>query len=196
MKTCTKCDQTLALNQYYGRHTSCKSCQIRESVERKRAKRISQGWVDYITIINSHKNCKTCKESLPLDRYRQHKSGTLFASCKFCLNEKDKSYVDTDRKRLKARENYWKNKDNIDARRATEKYKTEQRERAHKCYIKYKTTGIKKIWEDKNREQLSDSYVKYVLVKGTDLSARDVPESLVKLKKQQLILTRKLRNHE
>lgn len=43
---------------------------------------------------------------------------------------------------------------------------------------------------------LTDGYIKATLSRKTALSCSDIPESLVKLKREQLILTRKLRNHE
>lgn len=142
------------------------------------------------------KTCKKCDQTLPLNKYRKYISGTLYATCNYCLYEREKLCTNIDDRRLKARTYYWNNKNDIKMRRSTEEYKVQQKERAHNFYMRYKDDGLIKIWETNKRKELSDSYIKYVLVKGTDLTFKDIPESLLKLKREQLILIRKLRNHE
>jgi hypothetical protein len=118
--------------------------------------------------------------------------------CKECLKQYNRTYNKNLNKeqRLKAAERSKKHaekyyadpinaaKRNLCRRTSWSKYRAERKE-LH-------------VSQKKNmRDTLHPTYIKGLLVvRNKALSAKDIPDSLVELKRQELILKRKLKNHE
>jgi hypothetical protein len=62
---------------------------------------------------------------------------------------------------------------------------------------KYNYKHLDKLHENRRRENLYDSYVKYQIVKHKKvLSVKDIPQELVEMKRNQLLLKRKIKNND
>jgi hypothetical protein len=55
---------------------------------------------------------------------------------------------------------------------------------------------VQRIGANRLRDKLANSYLKFLIIQGTDISQKDVPQDLVELKRKQILLTRQIRNHE
>lgn len=141
------------------------------------------------------KACIKCNTYLPDEKYRLLKSGNRSNVCKKCKYERDSKYRTAEEERIRSLKYYHRNKEKIAIKRSTPEYKLKQKELVHNCYLIHKEKGLRKSWESKFRNRLFDGYVKYTIVKGTNLSSKDIPQDVVKLKRKQLLIKRKLKSH-
>jgi hypothetical protein len=89
------------------------------------------------------------------------------------VKERAKKYelsLTTEQRKLRYRKNYYKDIE-------------KSRERHRLCALKI-------------RENLNESYVKFLIIQFTGLSVKDLPQELIELKRKQLLLTRQIKNHE
>jgi hypothetical protein len=89
---------------------------------------------------------------------------------RWVVNHPDKvSHYGKEVNKRKTESGYWK----------TEEYKKQQLVRYYK-----------------DRDQITDRFVKHKLAHDGSLSQSDIPQDLIELKRKQILLIRKLRNHE
>jgi hypothetical protein len=79
------------------------------------------------------------------------------------------SHYSKETNEMKTKSGYWK----------TEEYKKQQLFRYYK-----------------DRDQVTDRFVKHRLAQDGPLSQSDIPQELIELKRKQILLTRQIRNHE
>jgi hypothetical protein len=97
--------------------------------------------------------------------------------------------------------NYWTTKDKISHKRSTitntclDCFNLSRREYCKKIgYKRYKWNrdSLKRNFT-KNLNSLSDTYIKALLAKNSSLSAKDIPNDLIEIKREQIKLLRVLR---
>lgn len=100
--------------------------------------------------------------------------------CKLCVCESAKKYADANREKVndKVRKYYQNNKERIAKRR----------------YHKNKSSDIVKKNNRRKVENLTDSYIKTILINhGSNLKRQDIPAHLVQAKRITIQLQRKLK---
>ena len=142
------------------------------------------------------KPCFRCSVVKPLTGYYERNQVT----CKDCLNAYQKKYREANRaKRCEVqKEVYRKNRDNIlEYQRA---YRDKNREAKNQYQRAYNQTpeGKKatKAWHDRYRDGLSDAYIRRELAHHTTLTSKDIPQSLVEVKRLQLQIKRIAENEK
>lgn len=139
---------------------------------------------------------KTCNihGDLTLEQVQQVNKGKNCKPfyCKICLHEKwrvyrKKKYAENPAKEI-ARTNQWRLK-NPDKHREHSR-KSQQKHREKHPHITRERTNNCTLCAT---EKMNDSYIKKLLVKGTELKGRDIPPVLIELKRAQLQIKRKLR---
>jgi len=145
--------------------------------------------------VGDMKICIYCQTAKPLDDfclYKRSKDGRT-ATCKQCRNKKETKKRDVE----KERERYHANK---------ERHKNKRREYYQNNALE--TNDRVKQWRKDNPERLiqlkfnyvkkkvsmaKDGYIKGLLTKGTSLTTKDIPDSLVECKRLELKIKRELR---
>ena len=185
MKVCSKCKIENSINQFYkkkGKAISwCKSCSLKDGKNRnkKNREKINIWQAEYRRQTNSKsakdyyqrvKNTKEYKERKKLYRKEYYKRNIA--------GEKDSH--------LRWRQ---KNKEKVKLLRVS--WQKNNRERIKK-YRKYWGRAYKKRCVD----DLHDSYIKDLLVRGADLSYREIPKELIEAKREQIKIKRYLRENK
>lgn len=148
------------------------------------------------------KTCTKCNQTLDISRF-----GTIFkkkynktyhlGECKSCktnyVNNWHKQFaIDNPhlhkQSRRKYYDKYYSDECKLEMRRSAQRTNRLHNIDRYNQYFK-----IVRIMQTTN---LHDIYVKQILCRYNDLKFADIPDSLVKLKREQLILKRKLKNHE
>ena len=115
-----------------------------------------------------NKKCSKCKEIKSLDKFYKHREAKdgFNGACKYCKKEYQKNY----------------NKD----------YKLKNKERIKKDRKKYRLVNKSKIkdYREKIVNELSDVYIKGLLVSNSSLLCGDIPQCLIDAKRQELQIKR------
>ena len=167
----------------------------------------------------SEKICNVCNKLRSIDKFASY----ISIKCESCykrdwyIKNKEKSlkkskerYIKlfsnrTDEIKKKEREYraQWR-KNNPDKQKAAKKKKyacvkadaikyAKQLEATKKAKKKYKYVELEQRYRDKSKENLTDNYVKRILLSTiVKLSYSDIPQELVELKRKQLILKRQI----
>lgn len=147
------------------------------------------------------KTCKKCNQTLEFGYFFRHgynANGSIkyYNQCKDCVRDKHNEY-----------NRQWKlnNPDKVKeySRKEWEAIKANP-EKLQKHYERNKTLFrsynpiVAKNRKNKYKEELHDEYIKKLILNKNYglLSAKDITTDMLVMKKQQIILTRKLRNHE
>jgi hypothetical protein len=122
-----------------------------------------------------------------------------YAQCKDCFRDKHNEYA-----RQWKLNNPDKHKENVKKQWLTLKSNLDKLQKHYENAINWNNTfrvykpDVAKSRKAKYREELHDEYIKQLILNKSHglISAKDIPTDLINLKRKQLILTRKLRNHE
>ena len=150
------------------------------------------------------KTCTKCSNTLSLslffrNGYKADGSIKYYTQCKDCFRDKH-----NERNRQWKLNNPDKHKENKkrewEAIKANPEKLQKRKEQRLKWSIKYKVYDpiAAKNRKNKYKEELHDEYIKKLLLAHNHglISAKDITTDMIIMKRQQLILTRKLRNHE
>jgi hypothetical protein len=150
------------------------------------------------------KTCKTCSNTLSFtsffrNGYKADGSIKYISHCKDCYGDKK-----NERNRLWKLNNPDKHRDCVKKQWLTLKSNPDKLQKRRE-YANYWNSTFRtydpesaKSRKARYREELHDEYIKQLLLNRTNgiLSAKDLTPEIINLKREQLILTRKLRNHE
>jgi hypothetical protein len=126
------------------------------------------------------KSCKKCQVIITVDNQTSGNNGVI---CKPCYNAKARKYFQKYKEKHRALMYEW---------RARNKEKVKE---MHVDYCTRKHGGVKqmlKTYFDKNKEQVTDTYCKFVIISHSPLQAADITPELIHLKRQSIILHRKI----
>jgi len=125
-------------------------------------------------------NCRCCLIKLT----SENRSGTT-SRCKPCYNAYHRDYFKT----YKAEHN-----------KIMKKWRAKNKELVHQMNINLATKKFGNLtksivyYTKKTKENLTDGYVRFTLTRhNANLRARDIPNSLVDLKRKQLLLTKEIK---
>ena len=150
------------------------------------------------------KTCTKCSNMLSFSFFFKNgckSDGSIkyYAQCKDCFRDKHNEYA----RRWKLN-NPDKHKENVKKQWLTLKSNLDKLQKHYENAINWNNTfrvykpDVAKSRKAKYREELHDEYIKQLILNKSHglISAKDIPTDLINLKRKQLILTRKLRNHE
>lgn len=150
------------------------------------------------------KTCKKCDNTLSLNLffrngYKSDGSIKYYDQCKDCIRDKH-----NERNRLWKQNNPDKRKESSRKEWQALKANAEKLKKHYEQSAKWNSTHrvynpeATKARKAKYKEELHDEYIKKVLLSRSYgvLSAKDITTDMIIMKRQQIILTRKLRNHE
>jgi hypothetical protein len=142
------------------------------------------------------KACFRCSVVKPLTGYYESNPVT----CIDCLQAYQKKYREANRvKRCKAqKELYRKNRENIlEYQKAYRDKNREAKNQYQREYTKNpEVKAMHKKWKEQYKNNLSDAYVRNELAHHTTLTSKDIPQSLVEVKRLQLQIKRMVENEK
>ena len=151
-------------------------------------------------LVSQTKTCKDCVAVKPIncfDKVKKTKAGFVYrGTCKECRNEKVRLDRITNPEKYRQRERNKKanNPEKYQRLRqdwllaSKEKRLTYQREYRKKKHVETLN------WAMAHRQNLNDSYIRDLLVgKSNILSAKDIPQNLVEIKRAELRIKRQLK---
>lgn len=94
----------------------------------------------------------------------------------------------------KARERILKNPDKVRKYEPTEKAKEKRKQ--YRILNAEKVRKWKKEHKTRQRKTLSNLYLKQVITQHTNLLFKDIPQDLVEMKRNQILLKRKIKNND
>ena len=132
------------------------------------------------------KACFRCFVVKPLTGYYDGNPTT----CKDCLKEYQKKYREANRvKRCEAQKKvYNKNREKIlEYQKAYREAHREERNRDQREYNKNPEVKARsQKWQEQYKNNLSDAYIRRELAHHTTLTSKDIPQSLVEVKRLQI----------
>lgn len=154
-------------------------------------------------VIDGIKRCTKCDNSISITfffrkGYKADGSIRYYSQCKDCMKDEN-----NERTKLWKLNNPDKHKENVkrqwqilksDSDRLKKHYENAKKHNEFRVY----KPNVAKTRKARYREELHDEYIKQLLLSHTYnlISAKDITQDLINLKREQLILTRKLKNHE
>jgi len=108
-------------------------------------------------------------------------------------------YQAINRKAISERSHLWvennreRNKKNTSAWRLLNKEKVNNRRKKQRAENPKKTIEQRRIFKKRSADKLTDGYIRGTLTNDNSLSFEDIPIGLIELKRQQLILTRTIK---
>lgn len=150
------------------------------------------------------KTCTKCSNTLSITSffrkgYKPDGSIIYCAKCKDCMKDKRAEY-----QRQWKLNNPDKYKESVKKQWLTLKSNPDKLQKHYENAINWNNTfrvynpTVAKNRKNKYKEELHDEYIKKLIMHKSYglISAKDITTDLINLKREQLILTRKLRNHE
>jgi hypothetical protein len=150
------------------------------------------------------KTCKKCNQSLELSSffrkgYNANGSIKYYSQCKDCLRDKKNENL-----RQWRLNNPDKHRESVKKQWLTLKSNPDKLQRHYENAINWNNKfrvykpSVAKTRKTKYREELHDEYIKQLILNTSHglLSAKDLTTDIINIKREQLILIRKLRNHE
>lgn len=150
------------------------------------------------------KTCKKCNQTLEFGYffrrgYNANGSIKYYSQCKDCVRDKHNEY-----NRQWKLNNPDKHKEHVKKQWQTLKSNPEKLQKHYENAFNWNSEfrvykpAVAKTRKTKYKEELHDEYVKQLILNRNYgfLSAKDITTDMLVMKRQQLILTRKLRNHE
>jgi hypothetical protein len=144
----------------------------------------------------TEKKCYRCSVLKPLTGYYESNPVT----CIDCLQAYQKKYREANRvKRCKAqKELYRKDRERLlEYQRA---YREAHREEKRLFQREYNKTpeakALHKKWKEQYKNNLSDAYIRNELAHHTRLASKDIPQSLVEVKRLQIQIKRMVENEK
>lgn len=131
---------------------------------------------------NAEKYCPKCFKTLSLTLFHKNKSKSdgVATYCKSCISEYGK------REDIRAK-HYARMKNN--AERVKEQWRRSHDNDGHRQRQKERVRAFMKV----QSENLGDLYVKSKIARGTGIKFTDIPQSLVELKRAQMMIARALK---
>ena len=144
----------------------------------------------------TEKKCYRCSVLKPLTGYYESNPVT----CIDCLQAYQKKYREAHRvKRCEAsKKAYWQNREHfLNYQKEHRDANREQRNAYQRAYNQT-PEGKKatKAWHERYRDGLSDAYIRRELAHHTTLTSKDIPQSLVEVKRLQLQIKRMAENEK
>jgi hypothetical protein len=183
IKPCTLCGEYLSIDQFFlsarpggsGFRFCCKTCFSKRQSKLSFSRRLRGYWLEYGIC-----SCHFCGRYLDVSQFRIlrgfYKGYPKFGYCLDC----DKIIHSAAHNRA-IDASKWERQKREQGRRWRKKYPEKRRELCKRAYIK-------------SRKNLTDSYVKKLLVQKSSLSHYDIPSGLIEAKRQQLKLIREVRS--
>jgi hypothetical protein len=144
----------------------------------------------------TEKKCYRCSVLKPLTGYYESNPVT----CIDCLQAYQKKYREANRvKRCKAqKELYRKDRERLlEYQRAYRDVNREERNAYQREYTKRpEAKALYKKWQEQYRNNLSDAYIRRELAHKTTLTSKDIPQSLVEVKRLQIQIKRMAENEK
>jgi hypothetical protein len=144
----------------------------------------------------TQKQCYRCSVLKPLTGYYESNPVT----CIDCLKAYQKKYREANRvKRCEAqKELYLKNREKIlDYQKAYREAHREEKNQYQREYNKTAEANSKaKKWREQYKNNLSDAYIRRELSHNSTLTSKDIPQSLVEVKRLQLQIKRMAENEK
>jgi hypothetical protein len=150
------------------------------------------------------KTCKKCDQILEFSSFFRkgyNASGSIkyYSQCKDCVRDKHNEY-----NRQWKLNNPDKHRENVKKQWLTLKSNADKLQKHYENTMNWNSKfrvykpDVAKSRKAKYREELHDEYIKQLILNKSYglLSAKDITTDIIKLKREQLILTRKLKNHE
>jgi len=116
---------------------------------------------------------------------RKRISGVKYqAANRKAISERAHLWVENNRERNRKNTNTWRftNKDKVNGKR-----------KKRRAGNPKKTIEQRRIYKKRSADELTDGYIRGTLTNDNSLSFKDIPIGLVELKRQQLILTRTIK---
>lgn len=146
------------------------------------------------------KTCSKCSETKPLDFFsktKKTKTGFVYrASCKNCRNKeiRDDRLRSPEKYRQREREKIARNPEMYQKIRSDWLSESKEHRLAYQREYRKKKHTETLVWAMTHRQNLNDSYIRDLLVgKSAILSAKDIPQSLVVIKRAELKIKRQLK---
>ena len=144
----------------------------------------------------TEKKCYRCSVLKPLTGYYESNPVT----CIDCLQAYQKKYREANRvKRCEAqKELYRKDRERLlEYQRAYRDVNREERNAYQREYTKRpEAKALYKKWQEQYRNNLSDAYIRRELAHKTTLTSKDIPQSLVEVKRLQIQIKRMAENEK
>lgn len=144
----------------------------------------------------TEKKCYRCSVLKPLTGY--YESNTV--TCIDCLQAYQKKYREANRvKRCEAqKELYRKDRERLlEYQRAYRDANREERNAYQREYTKRpEARALYEKWQEQYRNNLSDAYIRRELAHKTTLTSKDIPQSLVEVKRLQIQIKRMAENEK
>ena len=144
----------------------------------------------------TEKKCYRCSVLKPLTGYYESNPVT----CIDCLQAYQKKYREANRvKRCEAqKEVYRKDRERLlEYQRAYREAHREEKNKNQREYTKRpEAKALYKKWQEQYRNNLSDAYIRRELAHKTTLTSKDIPQSLVEVKRLQIQIKRMAENEK
>jgi len=144
----------------------------------------------------TEKKCYRCSVLKPLTGYYKGNPTT----CIDCLQAYQKKYREANRvKRCEAqKEVYRKDRERIlEYQRAYREANREEKNSNQREYTKRpEAKALYKKWQEQYRNNLSDAYIRRELAHKTTLTSKDIPQSLIEVKRLQIQIKRMAENEK
>ena len=147
------------------------------------------------------KTCARCGKPKPFSEFRRETrkgKGCRFglrSPCKDCMNLIAAKYREENRGKLRAYHKKYREENRGEIRASAKKHIDKNPEYFAQYYglNREAMIGYQKKYRDRECEILGDSYIAKQLAKGTNLTAKVIPQELIALKRAQLQLARQLK---
>ena len=178
----TRCHRCAILLTWYQKNNKCLDCGKGISVYKKK--------------------CKKCREIHKVIYKKEWAEKN-----KVRLAAQNKKWREENKKRVRKNNKLWSKKNSQQLKSYKQKWVEENPEKVKASRVRRRKSGKPKEWQAKQIQNLSDQYVKqlirisinnYMLPKETQIEKRikseDVPQSLIEIKRKELLLKRKLKS--
>lgn len=189
-KTCTKCGEdkpfeffSKAKKGKYGYCSVCKDC-IKTYYENNKERILDQN--------KTYRECTKDSRANQQKMYREsNKERLKIRKAEYYKNNKDKAdeYYKNNKERLKL------NKDKNKAKETKQNWVVKNKDKIIQYYKKNYAKNHDHIIKKRNEKiiVLSDEYIKGLLTACTTLTAKDIPQELIELKRLELQINRKIK---
>lgn len=127
------------------------------------------------------------------------KSGAIFR-CKECLKISHKKFYEKNKEKVKKKQQEYKEKDPVKYKegknRSNKKYAHKYKEKEKQRNKKWRCSNVEHLRKLKEKrtisyiENLPDTYIRDILTRRSPLSAKDIPDSIVEIKRVSMLIKR------
>lgn len=157
-------------------------------------------------LLGEFKVCRTCKISKAFSDYYKNKQNTdgRQGECNVCLCRRSAVYSRANAVRVYARQKEWRanNKERVkkNDKRWWAKHPELRRAKNHRKYLAVKQQPDwrlkRQILQRRTCRELTDGYIARLLSKYNNMKCADIPDSLIKAKRLNMLISRQLKQME